>query len=63
MKKKQNGYDSAKVWVMAWIGDKSYMMKPPSVSHMIFQTRAEARRAGWKKPQRVRIELMEPRYE
>jgi hypothetical protein len=35
----------------AWIGDISYIsVKPTDVNGMIFQTKADAKRAGWKHP-------------
>lgn len=62
--RKRNGYNFTKVEAWAWIGDKSYIdHKSPSLSHMIFDTKKEAKRAGWKNPQRVKVLLMEPHYD
>lgn len=58
-RKHTKGYDITAT-SLAWIGHKSYIDHPvPSVSHMIFDTREEARRAGWKQPSRVLISLLE----
>lgn len=62
--RKRNGYDFAKAEAWAWIGDKSYIdNKSPSLSHMIFDTKKEATLVGWKRPQRVKVLLMEPHYD
>jgi hypothetical protein len=45
---------------LAWIGHKSYIDNPnPSLAHMIFDTKVEAQRAGWKNPSRVRVTLIQ----
>lgn len=46
----------AKISCGAWIGDISYIaVKPGSPAHTIFDTKADAQRAGWEHPHRVTI--------
>lgn len=44
----------------AWIGHKSYIAhKTPTVSHIIFDTREEARNAGWRNPSKIKLTLLD----
>jgi hypothetical protein len=45
-------------WAIAWIGNASWIDSPGAV---IYNTRQQARNAGWKNPCKVRIALIEPK--